>query len=398
MESAEKKESAADVKQNAPEGEAKASEEKQLVKKEVEKLAEKKENGAEKNESSAKREENDAKKKENGSGKKENGTEKKVKKETKVKPKGERKRKSERSGSNRVTRSTDFYVSMVEESIKLEELKAKQAIEAKARRDEPKAKKPVSTNAKNTNESKSSVKKPQKAAPAQSEESEPSERSFGELKNILRNSTTMDLAKKIIGVNLCRRIDGQKIIGRIVDTEAYIGPVDKCSVTFKKKKSKALASYFAESGTACVEFVEDGNTHLAISSALPGEYVLVSALQPMLGREKMKALRGMRPSATDKNLTSTANDLAAALKVTMEFDGLDLLEGGGDIWLEPGVTCPKVVKTRRAIDMNNEKNWQEWSFKKLRFYSATSHCIKTRDQKEDQNTVLQTLPEDVDHI
>jgi 3-methyladenine DNA glycosylase Mpg len=78
-----------------------------------------------------------------------------------------------------------------------------------------------------------------------------------------------------------------------------------------------------------------------------------------LFREKMKALRGMRPSATDKNLTSTANDLAAALKVTMEFDGLDLLEGGGDIWLEPGVTCPKVVKTRRAIDMNNEKNWQE---------------------------------------
>ena len=61
-------------------------------------------------------------------------------------------------------------------------------------------------------------------------------------------------------------------------------PVDKCSVTFKKKKSKALASYFAESGTACVEFVEEGNTHLAISSALPGEYVLISALQPMLGR------------------------------------------------------------------------------------------------------------------
>ena len=67
----------------------------------------------------------------------------------------------------------------------------------------------------------------------------------------------------------------------------------------------------------------------------------------------------MRPSTTDKNLTATAKELAAALKVTMEFDGLDLLEGGGDIWLEPGVTCPKVVKTRRAIDMNNEKNWQE---------------------------------------
>ncbi|CAG5096548.1 Oidioi.mRNA.OKI2018_I69.XSR.g14671.t1.cds [Oikopleura dioica] len=282
---------------------------------------------------------------------------------------------------------------MVEECIKLEQLQAKQAKEAKS---EPKQKKPAAPKSSEP-KSKKSQKDEQKRA-SQNDESEPIERTFGELKNILRNSTTMDLAKKIIGVNLCRRIDGQKIIGRIVDTEAYIGPVDKCSVTFKKKKSKALASYFAESGTACVEFVEEGNTHLAISSALPGEYVLISALQPMLGREKMKSLRGMRPSTTDKNLTATAKELAAALKVTMEFDGLDLLEGGGDIWLEPGVTCPKVVKTRRAIDMNNEKNWQEWSFKKLRFYSATSHCIKTRDQKEEQNTVLQTLPEDVDHI
>jgi len=48
-------------------------------------------------------------------------------------------------------------------------------------------------------------------------------RSFGELRSILRNSTTADLAKKLIGVNLCRRVDGKKIIGRIVETEAYLG-------------------------------------------------------------------------------------------------------------------------------------------------------------------------------
>ena len=48
-------------------------------------------------------------------------------------------------------------------------------------------------------------------------------RSFGELKSALKNLTTLDLAKKLIGVNLCRRVDGQKLIGKIVETEAYLG-------------------------------------------------------------------------------------------------------------------------------------------------------------------------------
>ena len=44
-------------------------------------------------------------------------------------------------------------------------------------------------------------------------------RTFGELNSVLKNETTVDLAKKLIGVNLCRRIDGMKIIGKIVETE-----------------------------------------------------------------------------------------------------------------------------------------------------------------------------------
>ena len=47
------------------------------------------------------------------------------------------------------------------------------------------------------------------------------------------------------------------------------------------------------------------------------------------------------------------------MKITLEFDNLDLLEGGGDLWIEPGSKCPKIVKSRRVLDMNNEKNWQQ---------------------------------------
>lgn len=60
--------------------------------------------------------------------------------------------------------------------------------------------------------------------------------------------------------------------------------IDKCSLTYKKKKSKALKSYFDDAGVACVEILEKGTMQVAVSSALPGEYVLIKALQPMLGR------------------------------------------------------------------------------------------------------------------
>jgi len=227
-------------------------------------------------------------------------------------------------------------------------------------------------------------------------ESESSERSFGELRSILRNSTTADLAKKLIGVNLCRRIDGKKIIGRIVETEAFLGSIDKCSLTYKKKKSKALKSYFDDAGVACVEILEKGTMQVAVSSALPGEYVLIKALQPMLGRDKMKALRGFTKSAGDMNLAKGPHELTQALKITLEFDNLDLLEGGGDLWIEAGSTCPKIVRSRRVLDMNNEKNWQQWSFKKLRYYDQRSSCISMRDQKESQNLVNQSEIEEVD--
>ena len=60
--------------------------------------------------------------------------------------------------------------------------------------------------------------------------------------------------------------------------------VDQCSLTYKKKKSKVLKSYFEDAGSCCVEFLDNGGRQVAVSSALPGEYVLIRALQPMLGR------------------------------------------------------------------------------------------------------------------
>jgi len=45
--------------------------------------------------------------------------------------------------------------------------------------------------------------------------------------------------------------------------------------------------------------------------------------------------------------------------VGLDHDCLDLLEGGGDLWIEPGAKCSTVIRTRRVLDMHDEKNWNQ---------------------------------------
>ena len=99
----------------------------------------------------------------------------------------------------------------------------------------------------------------------------------------------------------------------------------------------------------------------------------------------------------------------------LDHDCLDLLEGGGDLWIEPGAKCSTVIRTRRVLDMHDEKNWNQvwfqtnkitsynysrffkfifkWSFKKYRFYDSKASCITSRDTKEDKNQVKQSETE-----
>ena len=59
------------------------------------------------------------------------------------------------------------------------------------------------------------------------------------------------------------------------------------------------------------------------------------------------------------SLTSNLTKFIQALKVGLDHDCLDLLEGGGDLWIEPGVKCSQIVRTRRELDMHDEKNWNQ---------------------------------------
>ena len=76
----------------------------------------------------------------------------------------------------------------------------------------------------------------------------------------------------------------------------------------------------------------------------------------MPGKISKKILNFFLPSGVKIRQTTF---IFQALKVGLDHDCLDLLEGGGDLWIEPGAKCPTVIRTRRVLDMHDEKNWNQ---------------------------------------
>lgn len=61
-----------------------------------------------------------------------------------------------------------------------------------------------------------------------------------------------ELAEALLGQTLVRMHDGKRLAGKIVETEAYMGPIDKAAHSYNGKKTDKNAAMFMAPGTAYV--------------------------------------------------------------------------------------------------------------------------------------------------
>ncbi|MGL4665391.1 MAG: DNA-3-methyladenine glycosylase, partial [Clostridium butyricum] len=93
----------------------------------------------------------------------------------------------------------------------------------------------------------------------------------------------LDLAKELLGKTIVRKIDGRVLKGKIVETEAYIGEIDKASHAYNGRRTARTEPLFHEGGIAYVYFIY-GLYHCfnVISGEKDkGEGVLVRAVEPL---------------------------------------------------------------------------------------------------------------------
>jgi DNA-3-methyladenine glycosylase len=178
---------------------------------------------------------------------------------------------------------------------------------------------------------------------------------------------TLTVARSLLGRRLVRMLEGERISGRIVETEAYIGEDDEASHA-SPGPTERNASMYMEAGHGYVYLIYGMYHCFNIVSEREGfpAAVLVRALEPLEGLDLMRERRGSVGARSETELTSGPGRLCQALAIDRRHDGIDLCAPGSPVFLEPGepVTAG-VVATGPRVNVRGDRAaveapWRFW--------------------------------------
>lgn len=133
------------------------------------------------------------------------------------------------------------------------------------------------------------------------------------------------VARDLLGCVLVSRLGGTVTAGRIVETEAYLGPEDAASHAAFRPASRGL--FYGEGGIAYVFSsygIHSCLNAIADRAGRPG-CVLIRALEPALGLRAMGRRRNVAPDSA--RLASGPGNVTRALGITLRENGADLTRG-----------------------------------------------------------------------
>jgi len=179
--------------------------------------------------------------------------------------------------------------------------------------------------------------------------------------------STSVVARRLLGQILISDVNGRRVAGRIVETEAYVGPDDPACHGYRARRTRRNASLFGPPGTAYVYFTYGMHWCLnAVTEAVgfPAA-VLLRALEPLTGFATMRRRRGDVP---DRALCSGPAKLCEALGVTGRLDGTSLQRGVLRIVRDPSRQRRNIIVTPR-VGISRAADWP------LRFLIAGSPWV-----------------------
>jgi DNA-3-methyladenine glycosylase len=167
------------------------------------------------------------------------------------------------------------------------------------------------------------------------------------------------VAKDILGAYLHRVLDGEELIGKIVETEAYCVGDEACHAF--RGKTPRNAVMFGEGGFSYIYFTYGMHHCFNITANEEGvaEAVLVRAIEPVKGMETMRMLRAK--AIRDRDITNGPGKLCQAMSLSRNENGIDLIESDM-LFLTRGESPIPAnhigVSTRIGINVAQEHLWR----------------------------------------
>ncbi|MER3406916.1 MAG: DNA-3-methyladenine glycosylase [Patescibacteria group bacterium] len=200
---------------------------------------------------------------------------------------------------------------------------------------------------------------------------------------------TLKVAKDLLGKYIVRKINNKLLIGKIVETEAYIGPNDKASHAYSKKdqpekeklkiieKNWSRIEKFVENKDLFIkrilklkkakvtkrnlaEYLKGGHIYIYL---VYGNYYQLNITTYKEGYPECVLIRSLEPIKNLKDPKGPGK-LCYELKLDNSFWGKDLVENKY-IWLENGEKIQGsdiIKKTRIGIDYAEEDAKLLWRF------------------------------------
>ncbi len=173
----------------------------------------------------------------------------------------------------------------------------------------------------------------------------------------------VQIGQELLGTVLHTRIDNKITSGKIVETEAYCGSIDRASHAYPGKQTKRNKIMFEAGGRAYVYLIYGIHYlfNIVTNKSDVADAVLVRAIEPLSGKDTMMKRRGKNSM---ERLTSGPGILSEAMGIDKSFYGEDLT--GKRVWLEYGpgnLKSSEIIKTTRiGVDYAGDDAKLPWRF------------------------------------
>ncbi len=165
------------------------------------------------------------------------------------------------------------------------------------------------------------------------------------------------VARDLLGRYLVRELDGERLVLRLVETEAYLGALDRASHAWGGRRTPRNESLYLAGGHAYVYMIY--GLHFCLNAVTGeagiGSAVLLRAGEPVEGESRMRENRGWTRAPKAGDLAGGPGKICQALAVGRELDGVRLDRPPLSIARgEPAAEAEIVASPRIGVDYAEE--------------------------------------------
>jgi len=175
----------------------------------------------------------------------------------------------------------------------------------------------------------------------------------------------LEVAKGLLGKFLVREEEGKAYYFKIVETEGYMGAIDKGAHVYGEKKTERTRPLYEVGGTTYIYLIYGMYHCLNIAAGKENEpyCALIRAVEP-LDDEALQYARNNRniKSKKDKDLTNGPGKLCKALHIDKSLNE-KLVTQKGELWIADHKEDFEIVSAKRInIDYAEEYAEKPWRF------------------------------------